>query len=687
MPWILGVDAGGTFTDLYAYNTENGTLHVHKTPSTPDNPAHAILDGLREICENSRISTASVMRIGHGTTVATNALIQRRGARLALITTRGFKDLLEIGRQIRPHLYDLKADYPAPLVSREHCIEIAERIGPSGEVLQPLADAEVNAAVYAVEDQGVEACAVCLLFSFINPQHEHEIGAALRAAAPGLHVSVSAEVQPEFREYERLSTTVLNAYLQPIIARYMSHLDKEISSSMAGVAFGINQSNGGLMSIDRARDYPVRTVLSGPAAGAVGSAQIARLVNRSNVIALDMGGTSADVSLIRNYEPDISVGRDVGGFPVRLPMIDVNTVGAGGGSIAWFDPGGLLKVGPDSAGANPGPACYGLGGDQPTVTDANLVLGRLPETGLLGGAMRLEVQAARKAIGMIANTISMSVEETARGVISIVVANMVRTIRAISIERGHDPRRFTLMAFGGAGPLHAADVARALGIREVLVPPAPGILCAQGLVFTDLKEDFVVSGRTIVDADEVEILQRHLGTLVDQARGWFETEEIPAGRRSVEVAVDMRYVGQNFELRVELGRVPTENQEAHLPSIKELKRLFFDIHEMNYGYHDSQAPVEVINLRLTARGRLTESAGYRAATRALHEPEPIQTRPVHFRTDGPIETPVFLRETLGHGHEIRGPAIIEQMDATTILHPGDLAVVDEASNLIMKAAQ
>ena len=862
MTWTIGVDVGGTFTDFYVLDEASGAAHTGKRPSTPDNPARAIVDGLLALASRHGIDLAGLRRLSHGTTVGTNALIQRRGGDVVMITTRGFRDLLEIGRQTRPHMYSLVEDHPPPLVERRRRFEIDERMGADGEAITEPAPDAVAAAVEQVRASGADACAVCLLFAFRNPEHEHRVAAALRAALPGLPVCTSFEVQPEFREYERFSTTVLNAYLQPVLGRYLSTLEEALADVAPGASIGINQSSGGLMSPARARALPVRTALSGPAAGAVGAAHSAKLSGRRNVITLDMGGTSADVALIRDFRAGVSFERDVAGFPVRLPSVDVETVGAGGGSIAWFDRDGLLKVGPASAGADPGPACYGRGGRQPTVTDANLVLGRLPARGLLAGEMRLDASLARAAIAPIAERLGFEVERTARGMLDVVVANMVRAIRTISVERGYDPREFTLMAFGGAGPLHARDVAAALGVREILVPAAPGILCAQGLIVSDLKEDFVAGDRIPGDAAGLRRLAGHVEALAARARAWFDAERIPAASRRIELAVDARYVGQNFELAVplaaegdrgrlavplrgiadaptsaadrsELGLFPEsggcwnggppasaadgrgtglfhtsgddgsdgtvdvdgamvvpspESPEKDaptwrgagamaVPSPETLRERFLEVHESAYGYANPHDPIEIVNVRLTARGRLVEPPAPQAPGDPGPLPEPFERRPVWFdggsaseniaggagdgvagstggdgaagstgenvmgdateytgagavehapgsvaghigagaaehasesapgrtgagaaehapesvlgRTGagavkGAVDCPVYDRRALRAGHTLDGPAIIEQLDSTTPIFPGDRAVVDSAGNLVIR---
>ena len=512
----------------------NGPGCSSQSPSTPDNPALAILNGLEELIETKGIPAEDIGRFAHGTTVATNALIQRQGGKIALIVTRGFRDLIEIGRQIRPKLFDLQADHPAPLVAREHRIEIDERITTGGLVLKPVTQSEIDRVIRELKSIAPDACAICLLFSFINPDHEQRLMRELAKAFPDLPVSISSEVHPEFREYERLSTTVLNAYLHSVMDHYLASLETGMGDLAPRALLGINQSSGGLMSLARARRFPIRTALSGPAAGAVGAIYMARLSNAPNVISLDMGGTSADVALIRDFEVAIEFNRWIEGYPVRLASVDITAVGAGGGSIAWFDNDGLMKVGPHSAGAAPGPACYMRGGIHPTVTDANLVLGRLSERGLINGTMQLNRSAAASAISAIAMRLGFSLERTALGIIEIVVANMVRAIRTVSVERGHDPRDFALLPFGGAGPLHATTVARSLGISRILVPVAPGILCAQGLLVSDLREHFVRTFMIDLQASECAKIMKIIESLLGDADRWFDSEGIDEDARETE---------------------------------------------------------------------------------------------------------------------------------------------------------
>lgn len=670
MSWIIGVDVGGTFTDFYLLNEATRDVMVHKRPSTPDDPSRAILAGLSEIAQAHGLDTAAVSRFAHGTTVATNALIERSGGTVAMITTRGFRDLLEIGRQVRPKIYDLKADAPMPVVPRRLRFEVAERIGPHGEVIHALSDDEIDAVVDAVAASGADCCAVCLLFAFLNPAHEQRIGAALRARLPGVHVSLSSAVQPEFREYERFSTTVLNAYLQPKVTRYMERLAAALESRAGAAEIGISQSAGGLMPIARAGQLPIRTALSGPAAGVVGAVAVAARSGEQNLITLDIGGTSTDVCLIENGAAAMTYGRDIAEFPVRLPSIDINTVGAGGGSIAHIARDGLLKVGPESAGAVPGPACYGRGGALPTVSDANAFLGRLPMS-LVGGGMTLDREASERVIAPLAQALGLPLPETALGIIRICVSNMVRAIRAISVERGYDPRDFTLMPFGGAGGLHAAEVAEELSIRRILVPLSPGILCAEGVAMSDVQESFVATCRVNLDGTLAPIVEA-IRALTAEAMAWSGE----ADGLVLSTALDMRYVGQNYELSVPLD---AEGPEL---SVAELRERFLATHQLKYGHSDPAAAIECVNVRLKARIARARDTDLRlrqdgTATAAA-------TAPAWFDAAAPMDTQIVRRATLEPGAVIAGPAIVTQFDSTTVIPPRWTARVDDARNIIME---
>lgn len=682
MAWTVGVDVGGTFTDFHARDDATGREVVFKRPSTPTDPGEAILSGLKALSAAHDVPLEAVTRVAHGTTVATNALIQRRGARIAAVATQGFRDLLEIGRQVRPHMYDLNLDKPEPLAGPALRFEVAERLDYRGEPVTPLTDAEAARAAAEIAASGAEAVAICFLFAYLNPAHEQKLAAAIRERAPDMRISLASDVQPEFREYERFQTTAINAYLQPLTAGYVERLAVGLREIAPMATLGVNQSSGGLMSPVRTSAYPVRTALSGPAAGAVGAAHIARRAGRPNVATLDMGGTSADVALITDGLTEIAFQRAVAGFPIRLAMVDIDTVGAGGGSIAWFDRDGLMKVGPRSAGAEPGPACYGQGGTEPTVTDANLVLGRLAETGLLDGAMPLRRDLAAAAIRPLAERVGVSLEAAALGLLAIAVANMTRSVRRMSVERGRDPRDFALMAFGGAGPLHARDVAAELGMADVLVPPAPGIVCAEGLLVSDQKEDFVASQRLPLAEASLEAARAAVAGLTADAAAWFAAEDLPDAGRTLELALDLRYVGQNFELITPVAAGPAIGP-ADLPGVDALAALFFAAHDRAYGFHDPAAAIEIVNFRMTARGRLYRASDPPAAPDAAATPVSVGHRPVWFTPSGPVEAPVYRREALSPGLTFEGPAIVDQLDATTPVFPGDRVEVRADGSLLI----
>src|SRR5215470_7389454 len=484
--WRVGVDSGGTFTDICLFDEQTGRIETWKVPSTPDDSSRGIAqgveEGMRRVAPGAERPAAAIVYFGHGTTVATNALIQHRGARTGLITTDGFRDLLEIGRQKRPDLYDIQADKPLTLVPRDLRLEVPERVLYTGEVETPLDEEKVHAAARALKAAGVQAIAVCFLYGFVRPDHEQRTVAILREQLPHAFISAGHEIAPEFREYERLSTVVLNAYLGPVMETYIQRLTPRLEALGMVATPHLTQSNGGVIGFATAADMPVRTVLSGPSTGVVGAQAVGTLAGFEDLITFDMGGTSTDVALLQGGRCRLATEATVHGYPIKAPMLDIHTVGAGGGSIAYIDSGGLLKVGPRSAGADPGPACYDKGNEEPAVTDANVVLQTLNPGHLLGGRMAIRQDLANQAIGRLAGELGLGVPQTAQGILSVVTANMARAIRVISVQRGHDPRDYTLMAFGGAGPLHAARLARELDIGRVLVPANPGILCAMGLL-------------------------------------------------------------------------------------------------------------------------------------------------------------------------------------------------------------
>ena len=684
MRWFVGVDVGGTFTDFFAYEAETQCVRLYKRPSTPANPAEAIISGFDELCSEFNIDPVGVVAFAHGTTVATNALIQRRGAKVAMLTTKGFRDLLEIGRQMRPHMYSLQASNPPPLVSRDLVWEVDERIVADGSIFKPVDLSDLEGIAARVNKGDIQALVIGFLFSYLNDKHEREVADAVAKMCPDLLMSLSSEVQPEFREYERLSTTVLNAYLQPVMKAYLDLLEQEVAKRVKGLEVGIYQSSGGLMSLSMARRFPIRTALSGPAAGAVGAIHSARASARKNIITLDMGGTSADVALMSSDELTIAYERIVADFPVRMPSVDIHTIGAGGGSIAWVDLDGLLKVGPYSAGAVPGPACYNRGGTEPTVTDANIYLGRLSNSGLLNGRMLLDRGLAEKAIVKLAGKLGVNPQDAALGILGVVTANMVRAIRVISVERGHDPRDYSLLAFGGAGPLHACDVAIALGMKEVIIPSSPGILCAQGLLVSDQKEDFVRTTKIVLSEQSLSAIGETISVLVGQANGWFSREKIPAEKSYVLVRFDMRHKGQNFELPVTLPR-RLASDEITISETAYLVAAFHEAHERNYGFHNADDPIEIVNLRLTAIASrdIAISTGRDDTLAPDHKPYEIRSIIFEGRSH---ETPIYDRKNMLVGAEIAGPAIVTQLDTTIVINPGAYAVQDAGGNLIIKVA-
>ena len=683
MPWRIGVDSGGTFTDVCLFDEESGTFDIWKVASTPDDPSRGIANGLVEGLSQVGASTADVEFLGHGTTVATNALIELRGVKTGLVVTDGFRDLLEIGRQKRPSLYDMFADKPAELITRDLRCEVPERIRTDGSVEIALDEAAVRTALRSLADQDIKALAICFLYGFLNTAHEETAKRIAAEELPDVFVSASHDVAPEFREFERLSTTTVNAYLGPVMQRYIRRLKERLVESGVKIAPQLTQSNGGVIGFDTASRLPVRTVLSGPSTGVVAAQAIGRMSGHTNLITFDVGGTSSDVALLQDGVCQLTSEATVHGYPIKAPMLDIHTVGAGGGSIAFVDSGGLLKVGPRSAGANPGPVCYGLGNPEPTVTDANVVLQTLNPEEILGGRMKIQRDLAVAAVGRLADQLGLGVEETAQGILSVLTANMAKAIRVISVQRGHDPRDYTLMAFGGAGPLHAARLARELDMSRIIVPLAPGTLCAMGLLLTDLRADFALSRQLPLAADIVPTIEAGFVDLQEQAAAWFDAEQIAAENRVASRTADLRYKGQNYELSVPVPAGPITPD-----TVAALKAGFDAAHMQRFGFVADGEPVQLVTLRLEATGivKKTEikqhpvegpdAASAKIGCREVWLPE----------TNGSSICPVYARDRLRAGNIVRGPAIIEQMDTTTVILPDMHATVDPYLNLILEAA-
>ncbi len=654
-----GVDIGGTFTDLVL--SEGGRLQIYKLLSSPENPARSMLEGLEIITPGG---IGSLRQVAHGSTVATNAILERKGARAALITTQGFRDLLFIGRQNRPELYALHPTVPPPLIPRERCYEVPERLDYRGQVLLPLDLRALDKVLDRIIQDRVEAIAVCLLFSYVNDKHESQIKQRIierGIVAEEWQIALSSAVLPEFREYERASTVALEAYVRPVMSRYIGELEAELP---ADVSLRIMKSDGGVMRAGRVRQQAIHTALSGPAAGVMGAFHVAESAGYNKIITLDMGGTSTDVALI-DGQPKPRPESQIDELPLRVRMLDIETIGAGGGSIARVDAGGALRVGPESAGANPGPVIYGRGGERVTLSDANAVLGRLDADHFLGGSMSLDMRAGIEAVQALAGQTGLSTVSTAKGVVDIANVNIDRAIRRVSIARGHDPRDFTLVAFGGAGPLHACEAADRLGIPRVLVPLAPGVLCALGLLIADVAIEYSQSVMVLANADSYAQLQDRIQGLLKMARSDLEKEGIPEADMSFAVSLDMRYQGQAYELNISLAGSLVDD--------------FHEAHEATYGHAMRGRNVEIVNLRIHGSGTVEKPELVSAAERyGVAQPFAEKESP----TGGRIK--LYRREDLEPGARLAGEAIIFQMDSTTYVPPEWRARIDGFLNLILQ---
>ena len=633
MGWRIGVDIGGTFTDVAVLHEESGRAGIAKVPTTPRDFGAAVIDGIRAAMRDYGIDPASVSLVSHATTVVTNALLEGKGAEVALIATEGFRDVLELRRSARADLYDLFQNAPAVLVPRRRRFEVAERIDAQGEVVVPLDEAGLEAVVERIRGLDVEAVAVCLMFSFLNDAHERRVGERLRAALPGLPVFLSSEVLPEIREFERTSTTAVCAYVGPVLASYLDRLEAALAELRLPSLY-VMGSNGGVFDVPEALKMPAGAVESGPAAGVIAAQRMGRQLGRANLISFDMGGTTAKASLIEDGRIETTSEYEVGGegnvgrwlhgtgHPIRVPVIDLAEVSAGGGSIAWLDPGGALRVGPQSAGAEPGPACYGQGGTLPTVTDANVVLGHLSRTHLLGGRLPIDAAASEAAIARhIADPLGLDAEEAAAGIVRVVNNSMAEALRIVSVERGHDAREFSLAAFGGAGPVHAAALAEELGIREVVVPPIPGGFSALGLVATDLRRDWSHTFYARIDEVDLDALNRRLAELEAAARTMLENAGLPEADRSIERSADCRYTRQAYELTVPLGEGPVTRA-----LLDDLAGGFHDRHLRTYGHKNPDEAVQMVNVRVTATGRLPGVEFHADAGRPPHPPGSASAR-------------------------------------------------------------
>ena len=689
----LGVDIGGTFTDHVLFDEERGTVDAFKTPSTPEDLSACVLEGVGRFAERRPEGIEGLELIAHGTTVNTNAILERRGAHCGLITTRGFRDILEIGRQTRPKFYDWFADRPVPLIPRYLRLEVSERINSAGEVLAPLDEEDVYAAARAFRDEGVQAVAVCLLNAYTNGVHEARIREVLSQELNGVYLAISSELSPEFREYERTSTAAAVAYVGPVFQRYVDSLVSALEHQMQPAPrLYIMQSSGGMVSAKAATTRPHVTIESGPAAGVIATAELGRKVNLKDLISFDMGGTTAKACLVRDGEPSmigmLEVGGEASGFfgvritglPIKAPSIDLVECSAGGGSIAWVDVAGLLKVGPESAGAVPGPACYNAGGRQPTVTDAHVALGHIgPET-FLGGEMEIKPALARQAIQeCLADPLKLPLHEAAQGILDVVNANMVRILRVVSVTRGFDPRLFTLVAYGGAGPLHAGDLAQELGIRRLIIPPTPGVFSAMGLLASNIEVTFSATRPTRIAPENLAAIVEKLSEVELRCKERLDQEQVPQADRDLNRFLEMRYVRQNFELEI-----PVPDNLDSPQALERLLRTFHESHQRTYGHSGEKDPAEIVNFKVRGVGRVVKPRFRELAEGSTDSGHAYTgSRQVFFRQTGWAECHTYDRSKLLANNRIDGPAVINEFDSTVLVLPDHTIAVNEFGDLIM----
>jgi len=675
----VAVDTGGTFSDFVYLNEETGAVSVGKLPSTPDDPSRAILQGVEALIRQG-VPPADVGYFCHGTTVGTNALLEGKGVRTGLLVTEGFRGIYEVAEQARPYgaaIFDVFYDKPAMLVPQSLTGEVCERVDSGGNVLVPLDEVALRATLRDLKAKKIEALAVCLLFSFLHPTHERRVRNIAAEELPGCNISLSSEILPQIREYYRLSTTVINAYLQPILARYLESLDRRLSG--VGITTPqkyIMQSNGGMSTLGQAARTAVTTVLSGPAGGVTAAVFLSRQTGIANLITFDMGGTSCDVALIKDFAPVLASRGKIEGRDIAVPMMEINTVSAGGGTIARTDRFGVLEVGPHSAGAVPGPACYGRGGEAATITDCNLVLGYLSTENFLGGRMTLDRAKAERAIAAVAEPLSLDVAAAAEGILRIIDVKMQEAIKAISTMRGHDLRDFMLLAFGGAGPLHATRMARELGMAGVIVPPYPGVFSALGLLMSDIKHDYVRSRLAPIKGVTAAFMGEVFAELEMQARADLRRDGFADNRIRIERALDLRYAGQGYEITL-----PCSTEETATPA--RLRQVFDIEHQRQFGHSAPEEPVEVVSYRVRGVGLVPPVSMPKFAPQGLRLADALRERR-RVRFDGlTCECPVYQREKLDAGVTLRGPAILDQLDCTTVICEGQMARVDEWKNLIV----
>jgi N-methylhydantoinase A len=685
---LIGVDVGGTFTDLVLTDPESGDVRVHKVPTSGEDPSEGVMRGVSEICEMAGVEPKELTYIFHGTTTATNAILEHNGAEVGLITTEGFRDILHIARHQRPQNYSIMQEIPwqdRALVKRRHRKVVAERLAPPrGDVLKPLDEDAVRRAVRELQAAGVEAVAICFLFSYLNPENEERAREIVKEELPGAFVTTSSSLFPQFREFERFTTAAINAFVGPRVGRYVRNLLAELKEGGIQADVHIMRSNGGVSPLEVAAEQPVTLLLSGPAAGVLGGTWSGQRSERQKLITFDVGGTSADIGIVTERGFTEAGARDtwIAGFPVMVPMINISTIGAGGGSIAYVDEGGAFRVGPRSAGAMPGPACYGFGGTEPTVTDAHAVLGRLDPENFLGGNMRLHKERASEAVGKVAANLRMSIQEAAAGIITILNNNMAHATHAITVQKGHDPRQFSLVAFGGAGPLHAVEVARILGVQEIIIPAYPGINSAIGLLTTDLKYDAIATEFTLSTEPDLKRLNADLERLEYEVHSQLRSDGIAEEDISILRGVDCRYVGQGYELRVALPDGPLNED-----NIGQVWERMHELHRSEYGQAFPGNPIELVNVRVSGIGRTPKVqevllGGERSLTGAR-----LKEQEVYFSNNGSLEsvtTTFYDRDRLPIGVRIEGPSIIFQKDTTTVLPPDTSGVLEDSGNLVIE---
>lgn len=684
---LIGVDIGGTFTDLILADTDQQQVWIHKVPTTVGDPSVGMIEGIQTLCQMANVAPEELDHVLHGTTIATNTLLTHEGARVGMITTEGYRDIVHIGRHQRPQHYSIMQDIPwqaQPLVKRRDRYVVAERLTPTGEVLIPLDEAAAQAAVLELKRQGIEAIAICFLNSYFDSKHEDRVAELARELYPEAFITTSASIFPQFREFERFTTACINAFVGPKVQRYLGNLSQRLHQLGVASELHIMRSNGGVATATMASDQPVTLLLSGLAAGVLGGAASGKQSDRSSLITFDMGGTSTDIGIVTPRGFAEATARDtwIAGYPVMVPMIDVHTIGAGGGSIAYVDAGGAFRVGPKSAGAEPGPVCYNKGGTQATVTDANVVLNRLDRQHFLGGEMAIYPEQAFAAVQQLADRLGLDLYETAAGIITIVNNNMANAIRSRTIQKGQDPRQFVLVAQGGAGPLHAVEVALSLGIPEVLVPRYPGITSALGLLTTDLKHDLIQNEFTLSTHPNLEKINRDLKTLEAQVQKQLEADGFSAEEITLQRFADCRYVGQGYELR---ATVPPGDLSQD--TLNQVWQQFHDLHTAEYGHAFVSNPVELVTLRVTGQGTMPKLASLPTPQAGAIEPAWLKTAETYFRVNGRLEqhtTNFFERDRLPVNARLDGPAVIFQKDSTTLLPPQSWAIVQTNGNLLIQ---